>query len=136
MSEVDTRMPTQLPNGDIYLGPKPGGRPDNISAPSSADPKAGNAGEAALEKVLKEATHQPQQARVECPWCGQISEGSEMFKTHIKVQHAKEMASSAEGKRTEEQEAMEYAMEAKARRAIKAREKKAKVKASKATVKA
>ncbi len=121
MSEVDTRMPTQLPNGDIYLGPKPGGRADNISAPSSADPKAGNAGEAALNKVLKEATHQPQQARVECPWCGQVSEGSEAFKTHIKVQHAKEMASSAEDKRTEEQAAIEYAMEQRAKRARKAK---------------
>ena len=113
----DQRMPTQLPNGDMYLGPHPEGRPDNISAPGTQDPTPVNAAEAALDKVISDATHQPEQARIECPWCGQISEGREAFKTHIKLLHSKEMAASAEDKRSEDEQAEEFAMEQRAKRA-------------------
>ncbi len=111
------RMPTMLPNNDIYLGPQEGGRPDNVSA--AAPDTAKSAADAALEKAVKEATHQPEQARVECPWCGQISEGTEAFKTHIKALHAKELAQSAEEERTEQEQtddALEFAMERRAKR--------------------
>lgn len=118
-NEMDerTRMPTMLPNGDIYLGPLPGGRPDNISA--QPPPKVVNAADAALEKVVKDSTHQPQQARIECPWCGQYQEGTEAFKTHIKAQHAKALANSAQKERSEQEkdeDAMQYAMERRAKR--------------------
>ena len=111
----DGRMPLQLPNGDIYLGPDPDGRPDNISA--MPPDVAKNVGEVALEKAVKDATHQPQQARVECPWCGQISEGTENFKLHLTKQHAKDMARSAQEVRATDQEAEEYAAERRAERA-------------------
>jgi len=111
-------MPTQLPNGDMYLGPDPSGeRPDNISAPGGADPKPVNAADLALDQAVDDATHQPGQARIECPWCGQIAEGREEFKTHIKLLHSKEMANSVKDKRSEDEQAEEFAMERRAKRA-------------------
>ena len=116
----DHRMPVMLPNSDIYLGPKKGGRPDNISA--LPPDTAANASEVALEEAIEKATHQPGQARVECPWCGQISEGTEAFKTHIKTLHAKELAQSAEETRATDEEAEEYAAQKRAERAREAKE--------------
>ena len=111
------RMPTMLPNGDIYLGPLPGGRPDNISG--RPPDKAVSAADAALEAVVKDSTHQAGQATIECPWCGQMQQGTEVFKEHIKKQHAKALANSAEKERSkqeEDEEAMQYAMERRAKR--------------------
>ena len=111
------RMPTQLPNGDIYLGPLPGGRPDNVGAPAPTDPKAVNASEVALEKAVEGATHQEGQARIECPWCGQIQEGREAFKGHLQKLHSKLLGNSVEDARREEEAALEYAAKASRERA-------------------
>lgn len=110
------RMPTMLPNGDIYLGPLPGGRPDNVAAPAAKDPRAINAGELALEKAVEDNTHQEGQARIECPWCGQVAEGAEAFKTHIKTLHGKQLGSAAEDIRQEEEAALDLAAKARAER--------------------
>ncbi len=94
----DERMPMTLPNADIYLGPRPGGRPDNISPmPTPEKPLAD-----AAEHALKDHTHQKGQARITCPWCGQVQEGGEEFKAHINAQHSRQLGESVEDARDQE----------------------------------
>ena len=106
-TRVVTRMPTVLPSGDVYLGPQPGGRPDNVSATPvvPVDPV-----EAAIERAFDEGKHSLHQATITCPWCGQKYSRQEEFKTHVTAEHEKEISTSAEDER-----ARQYALERRSR---------------------